>query len=1294
MSDKSANIGIQVNLDIVQAQKNIEQLKKQIEDIGKTQGSKGSYINSKDTLQDLIKIQTAMTNLNKLAERHYVTWKKTGSEIAKMKFDGVNQGVVNFQNHIKTTGEAAGNLGQAFRRHLTWLFTGIGAVSAIGTFAGAVKDMAALETEFNQLKTVLPETENNIYTYNAAIKDSFNLAERYGTSVKNVTDSLRLMGRGYRELSVSEKLAENALKLSVADNFDPATATKVLESVIGAYGKQADAVQFSTHVMDAMTKVSHTSQVSAQDLAEALMRSAAAAKVVGLSFDELNALIAVTARNTGLSGATIGDGWKSIANSIHSSKAITSLQDFNIEVYKIGENGEREFRKVSDVLLDVAIKAKSTDQNLEKLFLNLGGGKFQANKIAAALGDPAEYIKVLGSSINSSSFTDKQLTIQMDTIQRKAQTLKASFEELLTVGGGQSGFADALKGILDSLNKILKGLNNINPVFYESVGYMAKATVTLYTLKVGLNAVETSYTLVKSAMISTTVAQEGLNVAVSASPWGAVLKLLSVAGVALATYCYNAGEAQGAQEKLSQSAENAIKAKQSEIDMTKQQVSYIETLGNAYVASQSALESVGENEAKATELKKIMQTVTESLTQTVGKEAADRILASENIKGAISNEQEVLSNKANDMETSLKNLKGVQVDLANKTINMCNERVNAINNEATAFDLACDSIKGALGTIDEIMFHHLRTKAAYLNNLADGGIQNEWKTAGITVPEGQDISQVTNQIRSEADKANAEADAIKDKALEYYTEKSRKALGTIYVPTGNGYITSPESTGVVGDDKGKSPKTSKTSNSKADQSDRLWDNHATAQLLQSAKDSAKKYKDALDEINDTQARFGITVENSADKLALMQARLKQLSEERLKMQSQQTYYDTSAEEIALSSDALKNELNERGVEWKSLSDEEKTQFASFYKDTISDEKMLVFLLEKASKLKSEMQNNDSTTKALSREIPKEQINGINGSYDNAQKWRGYSNTITNEKLTQNNANDHAVQVELLKQSMIELTEAQAKYNALVSAKAPAEQIKQQEVAVEQLKTKVKDLSENDIRKLNEAYANMTSEFIVEGKTFGSIWKNLWKELANEAIKNMFRVKTQSSTLSTLAGKGKSGSSGVSTSGINTGSAAQARVMNSGWGGLNTALKFKANGGVVNEPSICGEDGEEAVIPLEKNTGNSANILNYASKRLGTSLGTKEYSPYFKNQSLASNPIVNVTVQQQNDSIKELQEANALMRQQNNLLLNSNGSGTPTIVTTAVSSEQVLQVLASNPDALQRILGNNKSKGWR
>ena len=244
-----------------------------------------------------------------------------------------------------------------------------------GGFYESFKVIKDMETEFTTLATVVQGMEGNVERQNTVIREAFGLAEKYGTEIRNVTESMRLWSRGYKDLNEAQKLTEISTKLAVADNFSPEVATRSIEAAVSAFHKQGEAVQFATHVMDSMTKVSHNAQISANDLSESLLRSAAAAHTVGVSYDELTAMIATISRNTGLGGATIGDGLKSILNSIHSDKAIKELQEFGVEVYKVSEDGTKEFRKISDVLLDIAMKAPIAGKNIEKAFRDLAGGE-------------------------------------------------------------------------------------------------------------------------------------------------------------------------------------------------------------------------------------------------------------------------------------------------------------------------------------------------------------------------------------------------------------------------------------------------------------------------------------------------------------------------------------------------------------------------------------------------------------------------------------------------------------------------------------------------------------------------------------------------------------------------------------------------------------------------------------------------------------------------------------------------------------------------------------------------------
>lgn len=289
------------------------------------------------------------------------------------------------------------------------------------------------------------------------------LAVQYGTTSHEMIESAKLWGRAYKDNNTVLALTDAATKLAVADAFDIVSANKALESSIMQWGFQInntnDAMSVSNRIIDSWTSLAHNYTVSAQTLSEANKRMAQSAAEVGVSFHSAQALVAVMARKTQADGGEIGNALKSIFGSIHSKKAVKALQEFGIEVYKVGENGERSFRKVDDVLLDLMIKAQGSKESMEDLLKAISGGKWQWNKADAML-DLKEYLEALRLSSTSMGFTNAQVGMQLDTIQKKIQQIAAQWEKMMTTAGNGT-MSTIIKGMLDGVLSLFKWIERL-----------------------------------------------------------------------------------------------------------------------------------------------------------------------------------------------------------------------------------------------------------------------------------------------------------------------------------------------------------------------------------------------------------------------------------------------------------------------------------------------------------------------------------------------------------------------------------------------------------------------------------------------------------------------------------------------------------------------------------------------------------------------------------------------------------------------------------------------------------------
>ncbi|MCM0758511.1 phage tail tape measure protein [Sporomusa sphaeroides DSM 2875] len=1202
------------------------------------------------------------------------------------------------------------------QHHAKWFAGSLALGAALGIPYAVFSDLKELEKQFNALQTVLPDMHESQTAYNEVVKESFSIAQRYGEEIEGVTKSVQLWGRGYKDIQEAMKLAEVSTKLAVADNFDAETANRTIEGLISSYQQQAQAVQFAVHATDSLTNVSHNSQASAKDLSEALMRSASAANVVGIAFDELVALNATIIRSTGLTGATVGQGVKSIANSIHKEKAIEEFEKLGISVYEVGVNGEKSFKKITDLLLELSIKAPATGKNMEEAFRDIAGGKFQVGKLAALSMDMKEFIRVLNLSINSAGATDRQIEYQLDTISRKATTVKADIEELV-MGVGQAGLSAYLKEWLNDVHHFITGLQQVPKEVWSVAGSFAKWATTLFLVKSALTfltdtmitlraakvanvAITTAETVALTAEASaaaraagsmtalgtaTTVASGGLNLVIAG---------LIAGGTALALYSTYTGEAANAQELANQKAATDVEVKQQQLVQLQNQANILPTLIKAYLMLAEQLQSTNLTEAQRNELLAQQEEAEKGLVAIVGQAGLDRIRTSKSISDAITTEQKNHKEATDKMREDIKGLLQTQYDLAVATNEYAMSRITAIQNEANAFEEAADAIGEALGRISEFMYRYYSNKSKYLNNLAEGQIKDEWKLAGIVVPEGQDISQVTSQIGKEAANAQAEADKIKTEALASWASKGKTALTQYKLQTPEPMdSTGGGGTVDTGEDKGKKGTSGmRTAPDNSDELFRLQMSRESNALYNELKRSTDEYASSIDMLNLKEEILGVTTETTAQKLQLMTQHTNELLARAMQMNSLASDYETQADSIVKTNVELQGQLEQQRLSWQEMTKEEKAAFIQANKEYVQDERTLLKLLELADKLRTKASDTAKQANSTAIDTARYTVSSAERLYSAQMSALGYMQT--HEIFTLGDMpTEEQKRIINLKYALDELTLAKKRLQDIKDSPHSEEDLLKQQQTVDELTQKVNNLKDS-WSGIRSKLADITTSLIAEGNSWKGIWKGLWGDLAREAIQRLMQVQNvQSSLLGSIFGI--FGGGGVSLSGSRPAGVLGPLGSNGGFFANN------ATGSIGNKEELSWiREGNkrEAIIPLEDHKDRGRQLWLQSGKELGM-VDNAPYVPYFKNQELATQPIVNVQVQQNDAHIAELKAANQLMMQQNQMLIqmmnNPGGNTTVVPIMTQVSARDIGEVLQKNPEILTSLLNRERSLNrWR
>ena len=609
-----------------------------------------------------------------------------------------------------------------------------------------------------------------------------SLAVKYGTTSHEMIESAKLWGRAYKDNNTVLALTDAATKLAVADAFDIVSANKALESSIMQWGFQIhnanDAMSVSNRIIDSWTALAHNYTVSAQTLSEANKRMAQSAAEVGVSFHSAQALVAVMARKTQADGGEIGNALKSIFGSIHSKKAISALQDFGIEVYKVGENGEKSFRKVDDVLLDLMIKAQGSKESMEGLLKAISGGKWQWNKADAML-DLNEYLEALKQSSSSMGFTNAQVGMQLDTIETKLKQISAQWEKMTS---SSHTLGSAIKATLDVTLGLLKWLDSIPSSMYVIAGatlaaliaqrrwgsvsqlviknvsrLWTEATTHVNGYIVAAQEASVATSGVGRAMATTSGAIKGVGSGLKAlaGGWLGIIMIVAMVVETLSDL-YTASqdttkslyEDYSAHQKLAQQYEETAARMEEARGVAEQYIAIHSRL-------QEKIKDTATSEQERITLQNQVQESEQGLIAILGEEETAYVLAADSAEEQSQRAQDAITRKKQELQKSAEDERAAIAETANQLRAATNANIDSLKSEETSWIRRMAILKEYIGWVG-------LAQMAYAKLLQ---IIGEWKEKRANA-RIEDLKKQLEEDKAEAEARRAEGDLQGAQAFE------------------------------------------------------------------------------------------------------------------------------------------------------------------------------------------------------------------------------------------------------------------------------------------------------------------------------------------------------------------------------------------------------------------------------------------------------------------------------------------------------------------------------------------------
>ena len=443
-----------------------------------------------DKIKAVSSYSAEVSRLQKSCESLYMTYQKDPTSQNLANFAATRNALVatqreyaNFQRRVESAGHTVGSFFTRLKSHASWIVSGILVGGGVAGIADVFSQMTELDQQMASIRQVIPQIEanpneagtekfaNEQKMMNQAMTDFIGIAGQYGVATGEVMEAARSIGRMYGQgdngLKNTEIFTAQAAKMSVADAFPMLDAVKGLEAAMSQWNLQTDdstkLMRNSQYILDIWTRTAHSGAASAQDIGQAIENAGTAAAQAGVSFDFFNSLVEAGVRATSRSGNEIGQSIKSMMVSMQSDKSARALKQWGIELTEVGEDGKKHMRSMEDVIMDVSMLVSTTTKDTQKLISVLAGGRYQYSKVSAILKSYKEILRMQGilNDGNTKGFTDSQIQVQLDTIQRKFQQIKADLTQTVAQIG-QGGGVNEIKYVLTTIDNVIVGINKFN----------------------------------------------------------------------------------------------------------------------------------------------------------------------------------------------------------------------------------------------------------------------------------------------------------------------------------------------------------------------------------------------------------------------------------------------------------------------------------------------------------------------------------------------------------------------------------------------------------------------------------------------------------------------------------------------------------------------------------------------------------------------------------------------------------------------------------------------------------------
>lgn len=370
------------------------------------------------------------------------------------------------EKHVDLIGkmqDVGATFGNAIKRVVMWGAASNLVYSGISFLGKSVDEISKVETEIAELRMVMNPLETD---FNKLSKSAVGFAKQYGQPVSNVLGSMKVFAQqGLTQAEVIDRTQTSTLASNVT-TLNAKDATEALTAAMVVFREEGDK---SLRFLDAWSEVEARHAIEAGHMANAIKKSAAAAKVAGFTFDQLNGIVAAIGSTTRQSGNEIGTSMRFISRRLFTEDGPKSLAKLPKPVATIDGTGEN--RSGFSILSDLAGQWKDLTEAQKLNIATSIGGTRQYNSLLVMMDQWDEVLRGVSNSTNSKGSSERRNVEIMKTYARQMEQTRAAATELKMEIG--SIVLPVFKTGTQSLKYVLEAISAIPaPIKVASAGLL------------------------------------------------------------------------------------------------------------------------------------------------------------------------------------------------------------------------------------------------------------------------------------------------------------------------------------------------------------------------------------------------------------------------------------------------------------------------------------------------------------------------------------------------------------------------------------------------------------------------------------------------------------------------------------------------------------------------------------------------------------------------------------------------------------------------------------------------------